>query len=147
MTLQRFYDLADRSHPEGCWPWRGHVTKKGYGLFWAGYDLGRLKAAHRFAYALLRGTIPKGATIDHLCRNRSCVNPDHLEPVTNRENVRRGFGPSAVNARKTHCIHGHEFTRENTYIVVSKGARYCRECANVNAARYRAKRRAITLQP
>ncbi|MGO3650436.1 HNH endonuclease signature motif containing protein [Agrococcus casei] len=82
--------------------------------------------AHRFAYADSRGAIPEGLEIDHLCRNRSCVNPKHLEAVSKRENLARGYAVPAINARKTHCKRGHEFTAENTYRWGS--SRICRAC-------------------
>jgi hypothetical protein len=86
--------------------------------------------AHRVLYRLVNGPIPIGAEIDHLCRNRSCVNPDHLEAVSHRENLMRSpIAPAAINARKTHCKYGHEFTQTNTY--VSSGRRRCRLCQAV----------------
>jgi len=108
---------------DGCWQWTGATNKGGYGsLRWEG----RFPYAHRVVYELLVGPIPKGMQLDHLCRNRACVRPDHLEPVTCRENVLRGDGIAANNARKTHCPQGHEYTEENTY--VNHGRRFCRMC-------------------
>jgi hypothetical protein len=95
---------------------------------------GRVRQAHRFAWELLRGAIPDGLTLDHLCRNRRCVNPDHLEPVTAVENTMRGQAPHAINARKTHCLRGHAFDEENTY-VRSDGARICRACVRARNTR------------
>lgn len=106
-----------------CWVWKGGTTSSGYGR-WGSKPA---RQAHRVAYELTRGPIPEGLVLDHLCRNRVCVNPEHLDPVTNRVNVLRGVGTSATNARKTHCDSGHEFTPENT-IDRTKGWRECRTC-------------------
>ena len=113
-----------------CWAWMAGKVK-GYGTFWDGTRTAR---AHRFAYELLVGPIPDGLDIDHLCRNRGCVNPDHMEVVTNRQNVLRGIGPTAENAVKTHCAHGHPFSPENTHIRPS-GRRTCRACHRAHLKR------------
>jgi hypothetical protein len=106
-----------------CWPWTG-AQSGGYGNFWRGGSTGR---AHRFSYELMVGAIPKGLTLDHLCRNRACVRPDHLEPVTNRENIMRGEGVTARRARRTHCPKGHPFSGDNLYVTPA-GVRHCRAC-------------------
>ena len=87
--------------------------------------------AHRLAYELVKGPISDGLQIDHLCRNRACINPDHLEAVTQRENILRGEGVAALNARKTHCPQGHAYDEENTLILTGRqaGARRCQICA------------------
>lgn len=112
-----------------CWEWTACLASKSrYGLF---FTPGRTGVAHRFAYEWLVGPIPDGLTLDHLCRNRACVNPAHLEPVLPRTNVLRGVGVTAHNAAKTHCKRGHPLTPENVYY--RKGGRQCRLC---NRERY-----------
>lgn len=107
---------------DDCWTWNGALTK-GYGHI---YVDKKNKMVHRVVYELLTGPIPDQMQIDHLCRNRRCCNPRHLEAVDSRTNSLRGVGPTAINATKTHCPQGHEYTEENTYRSV-KG-RECRMC-------------------
>lgn len=95
-----------------CHIWVGGKESRGYGQFYLG---GKSIGAHVAAYMLHIGEIAKGLTIDHLCKNKSCVNPRHLEAVSMRENVLRSNNTAAINARKTHCKNGHEFSLENTY--------------------------------
>jgi hypothetical protein len=122
--LERFWEKVEPS-VDCCWEWLGARNPSGHGRFWVN---GKNTPAHRFAYELAYGLIPDGAHLDHLCRNPSCVRPDHLEPVSLWENLRRSSGQVAVlNAAKTHCKRGHEFTPENTYIAPS-GSRSCRTC-------------------
>jgi len=109
---------------DGCWPWQGPL-RNGYGYIHLSRD--KKVAAHRWTYELFVGPIPEGLTLDHLCRNRSCVKPTHLEPVTNRVNILRGESLSARRARQTHCKRGHPFTAENT-TTDAKGRRICRAC-------------------
>ena len=137
-SVRRLWSKVDKSGD--CWIWTGSVTSGGYGsLLWNG----RARQAHQVVYELLVGPIPDGLELDHLCRVRHCVNPSHLEPVTRRENVRRGVSPVAVNARKTHCKRGHEFTLENTY-ARPDGARVCITCRRTQAMRrYYATRSAV----
>lgn len=112
-----------------CLIWTSTTDKAGYPDFHvSGYPKCR---AHRFAYWLVYGTIPEGLVLDHLCRNRNCVNPTHLEPVTQRENVHRGLGIAARNRAKTHCPQGHPYDEVNTTVVTfttGRKARYCRAC-------------------
>lgn len=105
---------------ESCWLWQRYCDRNGYGQ--VGRD-GRVVYAHRAAYEMFVGEIPPGLVIDHLCRNPSCVNPEHLEPVTNKENSRRGL----KEALKTHCVNGHPYTSKNVGRGVT-GRRYCRVC-------------------
>ena len=114
----------------GCWIWQRARDRYGYGTIKRD---GRNCCTHRIAYELIKGPIPAGLTIDHLCRVRACINPDHLEAVTNRENLMRGIGHAATNIRKTHCKRGHLFDDSNTY--KNKGKRYCRICDRARARR------------
>lgn len=133
MICGRYGDLPSRFWPrvektETCWIWRGAIFKRwGYGYIKVGK---KHRRAHRVAYELCVGTIPEGLSLDHLCRNRLCVNPAHLEPVTHRENVLRGVGITAKHARQTHCLHGHPFDATNT--IHKDGGRICRICDRAN---------------
>jgi hypothetical protein len=129
-------------HPLGCWIYTGGLNGAGYGLIGEGRRVRWL--VHRLVYTDWFGPIPEGMDLDHLCRVTACCNPAHLEPVTKAENARRQWAAggaarsfAGVNAAKTHCPHGHEYSPENTR--VKQGRRYCRTCVN---ARRRAKRRA-----
>jgi len=108
----------------GCWLWNAYCSVDGYGRLKSN---GQAKMSHRVVYEYFLGPIPDGLQIDHLCRVRRCVNPDHLEPVTVHENSIRSNSFAAVNARKTHCIHGHPFDQANTYRE-ARGRRLFRAC-------------------
>lgn len=110
----------------GCWEWTASLHSAGYGQL--SYK-GRPRLAHRVSYELLVGEIAEGLDIDHLCRNRKCVNPKHLEVVTRQVNLLRG--DRGKYGKATHCKHGHEFSAENTRVSKATGQRICRECARI----------------
>lgn len=123
--IQHFLSRVDQLDDfYGCWLWRGYVGKDGYGQVRFERQSYRI---HRVIYAALVGPILPGLTLDHLCRNRACVNPAHLEIVSKGENVLRGDGVSAKYARATHCKHGHPFSPENTVWRFHR-SRPCRRC-------------------
>lgn len=141
--MKLFWDKVNKIHVEdGCWLWTGYTKPEGYGQY---TTTGRRKfRAHRLAYELVVGPIPDGLSLDHLCRVRNCVNPDHLQPVTTRENCRRGntgLATGAKNRAKTRCPHGHPYSPENTYHPPS-GGRACRTCRSTRAAEREARDRA-----
>ena len=124
-------ERVKKGGPDECWRWLMSLTNYGYGQFF--YRRVGL-AAHRIMYEAEHGTIPKGLQIDHLCRNRWCCNPAHMEAVTSRENTLRGMGPSALNARKTHCVHGHPLSGENLRREGRK--RRCKECGRARCRQH-----------
>jgi hypothetical protein len=131
-TLLRFTSKIDRRGPipetrpdlGPCWVWLGAPSTSGYGYFW--FDR-KKRLAHRFSYELFVGPIPESLVIDHLCRNRMCLRPTHLEPVSDRVNILRGEAPAARNVLKDTCFMGHPFDEENTF-VDKNGDRGCRTC-------------------
>jgi hypothetical protein len=118
---------------EDCWEWRGAMFRNGYGRF-DRRGPRRICMAHRLVYEYVKGPIPEGLDLDHLCRNRRCVNPDHLEPVTRRVNLMRGETLIRANAKKTHCRNGHAFTPENLSPEFP-GRRVCLICRTANKKR------------
>jgi hypothetical protein len=125
---ERFFSHVTQDGSD-CWLWDGMTDADGYGKFRPdrGVTPVSVTGAHRWAFEYLRAEIPPGLDIDHLCRVRNCVNPWHLEPVPTGVNTLRGNSYSGVNLRKTHCIHGHEFTDTNTRVRIN-GSRVCRAC-------------------
>lgn len=123
--------------PSGCWIWTGTRVWNGYGRIQVG---NKCQFAHRVSYETFVGPIPAGRELDHLCRERGCVNWRHLEPVTRRENQRRAATCiPTVNAAKTHCRYGHEFTPENTWVSPRGGGRVCKACQGERSRRWREK--------
>jgi hypothetical protein len=123
---ERFWSWVDVRGPDDCWEWMG-FRHKGYGRFTL--EKGRADESHRVAFRLTRGPIPTGLDIDHLCRNRACQNPAHMEPVTRAENLRRGL---PYRVPPTVCKRGHEFSEQNTYQWHSH--RHCRSCKRERSA-------------
>ena len=121
-TIEEFWERVDASGD--CWMWTGAKSPNGYGRW------GDNLYAHRVSWEYLVGPIENGLHMDHLCRVRLCVNPDHLETVAQRVNTLRGYALSAQEARQTRCKRGHEFTPENTGTAGKSGRRYCRFCEN-----------------
>jgi hypothetical protein len=131
-VAERFAEKFEVDPVSGCWLWTAKLSPDGYGQI---RERGKHKQAHRVAYELHRGEIPAGLQIDHLCRVRHCVNPDHLEPVTQLENARRGH-----YRMRTHCPQGHAYDETNTYIRPN-GRRTCRACNLASALRLAARKR------
>ena len=134
------YEVKDAGHTTPCWLWTKKLDRDGYARFAGGEKRGYSRA-HRFAYIVFREPVPKGLALDHLCRNRHCVNPDHLEAVTNRENLMRGETYAAQAVAKTHCKYGHPLSGENLYLA-RNGTRKCKACARSRKREFRAKCRA-----
>lgn len=122
--IERFWNKVQKT--DTCWFWTGRICNLGYGQFDT-HDRRSVKA-HRYSFLIVKGQIEAGLELDHLCRNRNCVNPGHLEAVSHRENVLRGIGPCAIQAKKTACKYGHLFIPENTRIDKTREGNPTRRC-------------------
>lgn len=146
--VARFWRKVNTNGPEmkrdlgPCWQWLGKPHKSGYGRH--SPATGAIVYAHRYSYTLLVGPVPEDLQLDHLCRNTMCVRPDHLDPVTQRENIARSEAATAINGRKTHCDAGHPLVGDNlhVYLIRATGTlgRRCRACGAERAREYRARR-------
>lgn len=134
--MERFIEKVDKSGD--CWLWISSLKPAGYGEF---HYLGRIEYAHRWLFERTNGPIPAGHDLDHLCRVRSCVNPEHLEPVIRRINTARGLNKAANAILNNRCWVGHEFNSDNTYIQAD-GGRRCKRCKADSAIRIRKERKA-----
>lgn len=137
-TIERFMRFVMPVPESGCWLWTGATLRHGYGCFHVTSK--RSAQAHRIAYEIFKGPIQQGLTIDHLCKVKPCVNPDHMEAVTQRENVLRGEAKAAQQARQTSCKNGHPLDGAN--LMVDGNHRHCRTCYVAYQCQYNERRRA-----
>jgi hypothetical protein len=142
--IERFMEKVSPEPNSGCWLWIGKTHKQNdYGVFSVGHA--RHEQAHRWFYERVRAPVARELELDHLCRVRSCVNPDHLEPVTRRVNQLRGNGFVARHAVKTKCPQGHPYSPENTYMY--RGSRYCQICRDAHRLKNRLKNKQVRALP
>ena len=146
LPIQRFLEKINVSdniyQGTPCWDWTACKDKDGYGSFSVN---GKSIRSHKFSYELYNGEIPKGLQLDHLCRNRDCINPIHLEPVTAQENIKRGLSGKInnYNKQKTHCPQGHKYNIQNTYRDLSRNNRHCIICTKTKQKKYQQRREKI----
>lgn len=134
----RFWKMVSKAGEQDCWLWKGAATSRGYGRMQT--PTSSSSPAHRVSYVLRNGSISPGLVIDHICRERLCVNPAHLRAVTPKANtLENSESPTAANASKTHCVHGHSLSGDN--LMIWKGTRRCRECQYRMSAAYRNRKR------
>ncbi len=138
--LQRFQQKIELDLLSGCWNWTDHLDKDGYGRLRVGKNRFYI---HRLSHEYWNGPISKGLVIDHTCKNPRCCNPNHLEAVTQKENLRRSFRPHGkyhYRSQQIEGVNGHQFNDENTYIRPN-GCRDCRVCIRLRGKKYRISRR------
>lgn len=139
MIAERIRALCE-TNTNGCWVWHGSLNQYGYGRISVKIDgQWKVQASHRVSYETFVGPIAPTLQIDHLCRNRACCNPAHLEAVTRKENILRGVGAPASNARKAFCPKGHPYAGSNLVLATGNN-RQCRICNNAKARAYRARK-------
>ena len=131
--LKRFWAKVNKEADNGCWEWTGAISTRGYGQFGVNKIA---KSTHRISYIMHKGEIPDGLMICHTCNNPPCINPNHLYAGTGKDNAQQAVADGRLAPQqKTHCIKGHEFTEENTFLRVRKGrgtTRVCRECKRLS---------------
>ena len=145
-AIERFHEKIERIPFSTCWWWTGSADKRGYGHFFP--MRGQCEMAHRVAFMLYKGPIGDGLQVHHVCENKSCVNPEHLEAVTPRVNLLASNTVNKRNAAKTQCPRGHPLSGENLVLEVRRSGliRTCRECKRVQLRESRARRKGISCQ-
>lgn len=154
---ERLWRYIQPEPNSGCWLWDGALSGVGYGVLNVGQaesggGRSKIRYAHVLSYEIHKGVVPEGLELDHICRTRSCCNPDHVEPVTHAENLRRGFHPKGAEhplGAKTHCPEGHVYDDSNTYTHTNKNgktSRYCKKCTYARKHKRRAVRRALGMK-
>ncbi len=143
-TIERFWKKVipqDCGYHTSCWRWTAQISAAGYGRFRQdSIDGGKSRFAHRFAYEYFIGRVPQNLVLDHMCKNKFCVNPSHLRCVSVKENVLCGIAPTAINARKTHCKYGHELSGNNLALP-KDGSRQCKICLKNRSIKHSKNRR------
>jgi hypothetical protein len=137
MSLEERFLVKFRITLAGCWEWTAYRQPTGYGVMWNGF---RSEQAHRISYRMYCGEIPADREIDHKCHNRACVNPEHLQLITHRENIRLSETVMGINARKDVCMRGHPLEGTNLRITVN-GYRACRACVRMHVKAYKKRKR------
>jgi len=148
MLPEGFMKRVQVDAEKGCWLWMGGKDMNGYGRYYLS-EIGTKVYAHRYAYEAKHGPVPVGLVLDHfVCSTPQCCNPDHVRPVTIRENsLRSTRSVAAIHSQKIHCVNGHEFTPENTGRRPDNGTRYCKVCHQERKRARRAELRSQGIRP